>query len=133
LGTDLKKIFILEDEYIVAFDIKNILVKIGSYLPIIIKRKEDILSLVLKERPGLIIVSSSMGKELSNEIFSAGEKFNTKFILLSTNSQYEWNQKTDVNFYSEVIFKPFINEILINSVENILKPSSPVFASQVNL
>jgi len=124
---DLKKIFILEDYYIIALDIKNILEKAGLYLPIIIKNKKDILSLILDERPVLIIVSSNVDKKISKEIFFIGEKINTRFILLSTNSQYDWNQKTDQEFYNEVIFKPFSNEIIVKSVENLLQPVPPMF------
>jgi len=124
---DLKKIFILEDEYIIALDIKNILLKSGLYLPIIIKYTEDLLSLILNERPGLIIVSSNVDKKISKEIFFIGKKFNTQFILLSTNSQYNWNQNKDRDFYSEVIFKPFSTEILVKTVENLLKPAFPMF------
>jgi len=124
---DLKKIFILEDYYIIALDIKNILEKAGLYLPIIIKNKKDILSLILDERPVLIIVSSNVDKKISKEIFFIGEKINTRFILLSTNSQYDWNQKTDQELYNEVIFKPFSEEIIVKSVENLLQPASPMF------
>jgi len=124
---DSKKIFILEDEYIIALDIKNILLKSGLYLPIIIKYTEDLLSLILNERPGLIIVSSNVDKQISEEIFFIGKKFNTQFILLSTNSQYNWNQNKDRDFYSEVIFKPFSTEILVKTVENLLKPAFPMF------
>jgi len=123
-----KKIFILEDYYIIALDIKNILEKAGLYLPIIIKNKKDILSLILDERPVLIIVSSNVDKKISKEIFFIGEKINTRFILLSTNSQYDWNQKTDQELYNEVIFKPFSEEIIVKSVENLLQPASPMFA-----
>ncbi len=129
LRMDLKKIFILEEENIIALDIKNILDNAGLYLPIIIKYKEDIFSLILDERPELIIVSSNVDKKISKEIFFIGKKLQTQFILLSTNSHYSWNQQTNMDFYNEVIYKPFSNEILIKSVENLLKPTSLMFAN----
>jgi len=124
---DLKKIFILEDEFIIALDIKYILVKAGLYLPVIIKNKKDITSLILDERPWLIIMSLNVDEKISKEIFFIGEKFEIRFILLSTNYQNDCNQKTNQDFYKEVIFKPFSSEILIKSVEKLLQPPSPIF------
>jgi hypothetical protein len=108
----------------------------GQYLPIIIKHKKDILSLLLDEKPELIIISSNIDKEISREIFFIGKKFSSRFIILTTNSQYEWNQKKDQDFDFEVIFKLFSHEILIEKVGNLLKTTSPMFAeacmSEVN-
>jgi DNA-binding NtrC family response regulator len=128
LGTDLKKIFILEDESIIALDIKYSLMRAGQYLPIIIKHKEDILSLLLDERPELIMISSNIGEEISRKIFFIGKKFGSRFIILSTNSKYNCNEKKDRDFDFEVIFKPFSHEILIKKVGNLLKTTSPMFA-----
>lgn len=124
---DLKKIFILEDECIIALDIKYILVKAGLYLPVIIKNKKDIPSLILDERPWLIIMSLNVDEKISKEIFFIGEKFDIRFILLSTDYQNDCNQKTNQDFYKEVIFKPFSGEMLIKGVEKLLQPPSPIF------
>ena len=126
MGTDLKKIFILEDEFIVALDIKCILMRAGQYLPVIIQHNKDILSLLIDERPELIIISSNIDREISREIFFIGEKINSRFIILSTSSKYDWFQKKDQDF--EVVPKPFSHDILIKKVENLLKTNSPIFA-----
>jgi DNA-binding NtrC family response regulator len=121
LGTALKKILIIEDELIVALDIKYILLRSGSYFPIIIKSHEDLLSFVKDEVPELIIVSSNIYEKISKEILTIMMRFNPRLIVLSTNFQYDWNQKPDQWFDMELISKPFASDLLINKVEKIIQ------------
>lgn len=121
MGTALKKILIIEDELIVALDIKYILLRSGSYFPIIIKSHEDLLSFVKDEVPELIIVSSNIYEKISKEILTIMMRFNPRLIVLSTNFQYDWNQKPDQWFDMELISKPFASDLLINKVEKLFR------------
>ena len=121
MGTALKKILIIEDELIVALDIKYILLRSGSYFPIIIKNNEDLLSFVKDEIPELIIVSSNIYEKISKEILTIMTRFNPRLIVLSTNFQNDWNQKPDQWFDMELISKPFDRDLLINKVEKLFR------------
>ncbi|HSP88053.1 MAG TPA: hypothetical protein VLN45_07955 [Ignavibacteriaceae bacterium] len=121
MGTALKKILIIEDELIVALDIKYILLRSGSYFPIIIKSIEELLSFVKDEIPELIIVSSNIYEKISKEILTIMTRFNPRLIVLSTNFQNDWNQKPDQWFDMELISKPFDRDLLINKVEKLFR------------
>jgi len=115
-------ILVAENERIVASDIKNLLIDWGYTEPLIAGSADQILKIVKKKRPDLVIIDNRLQGNKSGrqtaEILN--EKYNIAVILLSDwfKESVQSLKKTVKSFYS--IPKPFDSEELKSKIQLVL-------------
>ena len=116
------KILVAENERIIASDIKNLLLDWGYTEPLIAGSADQILKMVKKKRPDLVIIDNRLrGNESGRQTAEMlNEKYNIAVILLSDwfKESVQSLKKAAKCFYS--IPKPFDSEELKSKIQLIL-------------
>lgn len=116
-----KRIVIVEDEFLIALEIKKILEKNGYTIVKIIDNGETLLDTIHLLKPDVILMDIQLSGKIDG-IFAA-EKLENKYSLIYISSfpdkMYEERAKrTNPDGY---IVKPFSSKLLLKSVEHAFK------------
>jgi signal transduction histidine kinase len=114
-----EKILVVEDERIIAFDIKNCLEKSGYTVPAIASYGEQAIEKAAEFRPDLVLIDVMLkgkmsGIEAAVEISS---RFNIPVVYLTAYSDTSNLQKAKTTQPFGYIFKPFAENQLITTIE----------------
>ena len=116
------KILIFEDEGIIGLDIKQILQKAGYEIPPFIKKTDEAVSLIEKEKPDLVLIDLPINEveirfEMGRHIT---ERFNIPVIFLTSLSVEETMKFLKLSTQNNIIPKPFEGKRLLTSIEQAL-------------
>ena len=117
------KIIIVEDEYIVAADIRESVHNIGYSLCVILKSGEEAVKRVEKDKPDLILMDIVLkgrmdGIEAARQI---NRRRNIPVIFLTAHADDEILKRASMVEHSGYILKPFDEEELKETISNALK------------
>ncbi len=120
------KIMVVEDEGIIATDIKMALQSAGYHVCAVVSTGEKAITLAETEKPELIIMDVKLagkldGIEAGNEIRS---RFNIPFIYLTAHSDAPLLDKMCKNRPFIYFKKPFNEMDLLSTIESIVKNKS---------
>lgn len=114
-----ENVLIVEDESIVAKDLKNRLIKHGYVVPAIASSGEDAIKAVEEHRPDLVLMDIYLkgnidGIQASEKIH---ERFDTPVIYLTAYADDNTFQRAKITVPYGYILKPFEERELLNTIE----------------
>jgi DNA-binding NarL/FixJ family response regulator len=121
------KILIVEDEGIVAFDLKSRLTHMGYLVVGTAKRGEQAILLAEEMQPNLVLMDIHLQGEMDG-IEAAAQirsRIKTRIIYLTALIDLDSRQRADDTRPAGYLSKPFDNEILKTTIENALAGSMP--------
>ena len=113
------KILIVEDESIVAFDLKRLLLAMSYEVLDIVTSGEKAVKIALEEKPDLIIMDIMLNGAITG-VVAAGrikEKTNIPVIYLTAYADTETLKNAKVTEPYGYILKPFDEKVLISTIE----------------
>lgn len=115
-------ILIVEDESIVALDIKDKLERLGYTVLAIVSSGEEAIEEVKKATPDLVLMDIVLKGEIDG-IETARrirDDFDTPIIYLTAHSDERTLKRAEITGHFSYIIKPFADEDLQNAIETIL-------------
>ena len=113
------KILIVEDESIVAFDLKRLLLNLNYDVPDIVTSGEKAVKKALEEKPDLIIMDIMLNGAMTGIDAAARikEKINIPVVYLTAYADTETLTNAKVTQPYGYILKPFDEKVLVSTIE----------------
>ena len=119
----MKKIMIVEDEGIIALDIKKRLETLGYYVTTVVDSGEKAIEEVLKIKPDLILMDIVLKGKLSgmDASISIGKTSDIPIIYITSVFEQDYKDRCMcLNLKYDYLIKPFNHDDLRNKVEQAL-------------
>jgi CheY-like chemotaxis protein len=113
-------VLIVEDDIIIAYDVKNTLEKYGYKIFDIVLSAEDAIASVEKNKPDLVIMDIILAGEMSGLEAAKviAEKYSGNIVFLSALADVKTLQLAgDISSLGYII-KPFQDNVLISKIDN---------------
>jgi CheY-like chemotaxis protein len=116
------KILIVEDESIIALDIKNTLQRTGFKVISVCASGEEALSKLDEQLPDLILMDITLRGEMDGVTTSEiiYEKYKIPIIFVSGLNDPETLNRRNKNKSAGLVIKPFDRDILINKIKSVV-------------
>ncbi|MFO7448403.1 MAG: hypothetical protein R6W90_18745 [Ignavibacteriaceae bacterium] len=116
-----KKIFIYEEEAIVALDIKTILSQSGKYQPVILRKNENFSAVFNSEKPELIIASVNARLTFPEEILLPVKEAHIPMVILAHSKPKSITAQLKLTLNGDILLKPFDKDELIFCVQHLIE------------